>query len=174
MCARPRGEIEKTERSVGWKASRRYSEARSFSSNAKVKRGMGVGQRAAARWRGWWYGRREKKGRKKLANGAARRAERNNEEREETGREKERARGEVFFCGLSRAYVISDSTSEGAGPARLSWSSCARVVEKRDGEHRGDTIQTRTRDFQRRRGEGRDRSSSNSSSSSSSSSRSHG
>lgn len=74
--------------------------------------------------------------------------------------------GEVAFCGLSRAYVISDSTSKGAGPARLSWSLCAHVVEERDGKHRGVAFQTRTRDFQRRGDP--------SSNSSSSSSHSHG
>ena len=99
MCARPRGEIEKTERerSVGWKASRWYSEARSFSSNAKVKRGMGVGQRAAARWRGWWYAGVERRREEEV--GERRRRDARNETAgngEETGREKERPGVRLF------------------------------------------------------------------------------
>lgn len=42
----PRGEIEKIDKPGGWKASLWYSEAGSFSSNAEVKSGTGVGQRA--------------------------------------------------------------------------------------------------------------------------------
>lgn len=100
--------------------------------------------------------------------GAFRRRARGTKQRTRTRRNWKRkgeTRGEVAFCGLSRAYVISDSTSKGAGPARLSWSLCAHVVEERDGKHGSVAFQTRTRDFQRR---------GDPSSSSSSSSHSHG
>lgn len=54
-------------------------------------------------------------------------------------------RGEVAFCGLSRAYVISDSTSKGVGPAIV--LVVVRVVGKQDGKQPGDAIETRTGDL---------------------------
>lgn len=71
------------------------------------------------------------------------RGTRNKKKLEEKKRD---GRGEVALCGLSRAYVISDSTSEGAGPAIV--LVVVRVVGKQDGKRRGDPIETKTKDLE--------------------------